>query len=98
MVILDPSLFCIHFKKVVYLRLDGGRFRIVRGRVSRYNRGQVWDGYENRPQKHSVTPIVNLFLVGHWTKPGCGIVSVATSGWKLARHILKIKSTLMVKI
>ncbi|MBN1353651.1 MAG: NAD(P)/FAD-dependent oxidoreductase [Candidatus Omnitrophica bacterium] len=34
------------------------------------------------------TPIKNLFLVGHWTKPGCGVVSVATSAWKLAKKIV----------
>lgn len=34
------------------------------------------------------TPIRNLYLVGHWTTPGCGITSVAVSGWNLSKKIL----------
>lgn len=35
------------------------------------------------------TPIDGLYLVGHWTNPGCGIVSVATSGWLVADKIME---------
>jgi len=34
--------------------------------------------------------IANLFLVGQWTKPGCGVVSVATSGWKIGKKIISM--------
>ena len=37
----------------------------------------------------NVTPIDNLFLTGHWTIPGSGILGVATSGMVTAREILK---------
>lgn len=36
------------------------------------------------------TPIENLLLAGHWTTPGCGVVSVATSGWKAAKKIIAL--------
>lgn len=34
------------------------------------------------------TTFENLFLVGHWTVPGCGIPSVAVSGWRIAQKII----------
>jgi len=46
-------------------------------------------GQVQRYRLDNETPIKNLFLVGHWTKPGCGVVSVATSGWKVAKKILQ---------
>lgn len=42
---------------------------------------------ENRLQQE--TPFENLYLVGHWTVPGCGIPSVAVSGWLLSKKILE---------
>ncbi len=45
---------------------------------------QMW---ENRlPQK---TPIENLYLTGHWTKPGPGICAVVSSGWGVANLIME---------
>lgn len=49
-----------------------------------------WEMSVDQVQRHrlgNVTPIKNMFLVGHWTKPGCGIVSVATSGWKVSKEL-----------
>ena len=44
---------------------------------------QMW---ENRlPQK---TPIENLYLTGHWTRPGPGICAVVSSGWGVANLIM----------
>jgi prolycopene isomerase len=43
---------------------------------------QMW---ENRlPQK---APIDNLYLTGHWTRPGPGIAAVVSSGWSVANLI-----------
>jgi len=39
----------------------------------------------NRLQQE--TPLNNFYFVGHWTTPGCGITSVAVSGWSLAKKI-----------
>lgn len=36
----------------------------------------------------NTTPIRNLFLTGHWTNPGCGILGVATSGIKTGKEII----------
>ncbi len=45
---------------------------------------QIW---ENRlPQK---TPIDNLYLTGHWTRPGPGICAVVSSGWGVANLIME---------
>lgn len=45
---------------------------------------QMW---ENRlPQK---TPIENLYLTGHWTRPGPGICAVVSSGWGVANLIME---------
>lgn len=45
---------------------------------------QMW---ENRlPQK---TPVENLYLAGHWTKPGPGICAVVSSGWGVANLIME---------
>lgn len=45
---------------------------------------QMWD---NRlPQK---TPIDNLYLTGHWTRPGPGIAAVVSSGWSVANLIME---------
>ena len=45
---------------------------------------QIW---ENRlPQK---TPIENLYLTGHWTRPGPGICAVVSSGWGVANLIME---------
>ena len=45
---------------------------------------QMW---ENRlPQK---TPIENLYLTGHWTRPGPGICAVVSSGWSVANLIME---------
>jgi len=35
------------------------------------------------------TPVKNLYLTGHWTNPGGGIVPVATSGWIVADKIIR---------
>lgn len=35
-----------------------------------------------------ITPINNLFLVGHWTRPGAGVAAVAQSGYYAAKQIL----------
>ena len=44
---------------------------------------QMW---ENRlPHK---TPIENLYLTGHWTRPGPGICAVVSSGWGVANLIM----------
>jgi phytoene desaturase len=34
-------------------------------------------------------PISGLHLVGHWTNPGCGVASAATSGWLTAKKIIQ---------
>ncbi|MBU6392463.1 MAG: hypothetical protein KGQ83_09520, partial [Planctomycetes bacterium] len=45
---------------------------------------QIW---ENRlPHK---TPVENLYLTGHWTKPGPGICAVVSSGWGVANLIME---------
>ena len=45
---------------------------------------QMW---ENRlPQK---TPIENLYLTGHWTRPGPGVCAVVASGWSVANLIME---------
>src|SRR3989338_4902049 len=45
---------------------------------------QIW---ENRlPQK---TPINNLYLTGHWTRPGPGICAVVSSGWGVSNLIME---------
>ena len=60
-------------------------------------------GWEMSPQNmaenrlNSVTPVNNLFLAGHWTNPGCGIVGVATSGVEVAKTILKKRELIMEK-
>lgn len=41
----------------------------------------------------AITPFDNIYLVGHWTLPGCGVPSVAVSGWALAKKILEKPST-----
>lgn len=49
-----------------------------------------WEMSVDQVQRYRLepeTPIKNLFLAGHWTRPGCGVVSVATSGWKVAKKI-----------
>ena len=35
------------------------------------------------------TPIQNLYLVGHWTQPGHGVLTVVLSGMTAARNLLK---------
>ncbi|OHC00814.1 MAG: hypothetical protein A3G70_02465 [Planctomycetes bacterium RIFCSPLOWO2_12_FULL_39_13] len=46
---------------------------------------QIWN---NRlPHK---TPFDNLYLAGHWTRPGPGICAVVSSGWNVANLIMKI--------
>ena len=35
------------------------------------------------------TTIHGLYLTGHWTNPGCGVVPVATSGWIVADKIME---------
>ena len=45
---------------------------------------QIWG---NRlPQK---TPVDNLYLTGHWTRPGPGICAVVSSGWGVAKLIIE---------
>ena len=45
---------------------------------------QIW---ENRlPPK---TPIDNLYLTGHWTRPGPGVCAVVSSGWGVANLIME---------
>ncbi len=34
------------------------------------------------------TPIAGLYLVGHWTQPGHGVMVVALSGEAVARQVL----------
>ncbi len=38
------------------------------------------------------TPVGNLFLAGHWTKPGVGVFNVASSGAFVAKTILRFVS------
>lgn len=45
---------------------------------------QIW---ENRLPHQ--TPIDNLFLTGHWTRPGPGICAVVSSGWGVANLIME---------
>lgn len=40
------------------------------------------------------TNIKNLFLVGHWTQPGSGVVASALSGYYVASNILKERNIL----
>lgn len=35
------------------------------------------------------TPIENLYLTGHWTRPGPGICAVVSSGWGVANLIME---------
>ena len=44
-----------------------------------------------------ITPIHNLFLVGHWTNPGGGIASSALSGYIMANYIINEKKGLMIE-
>jgi prolycopene isomerase len=37
------------------------------------------------------TPIAGLYLSGHWTHPGGGVVSVILSGYKLSQKIASEK-------
>jgi len=46
------------------------------------------DQVHNKRLAHK-TPITGLYLVGHWTNPGCGVAPVATSGWIVADQIIK---------
>lgn len=50
------------------------------------NQGQA----QYRPKQK--TPIQGLYLVGQWTEPGGGIVSVALSGFKLANKLINEES------
>lgn len=45
---------------------------------------QIWD---NRLSPK--TPIDNLYLTGHWTRPGPGICAVVSSGWGVAKLIIE---------
>ncbi|MCF6155656.1 MAG: NAD(P)/FAD-dependent oxidoreductase [Candidatus Brocadia sp.] len=45
---------------------------------------QIWD---NRLPHQ--TPIDNLYLTGHWTRPGPGICAVVSSGWGVANLIME---------
>lgn len=45
---------------------------------------QMWN---NRPPHE--TTIENLYLAGHWTRPGPGIAAVVSSGWSAANLIMK---------
>ncbi|MCF6157356.1 MAG: NAD(P)/FAD-dependent oxidoreductase [wastewater metagenome] len=45
---------------------------------------QMWD---NRLPHES--PIKNLYLAGHWTRPGPGIAAVVSSGWSVANLIIE---------
>ncbi len=57
-------------------------------------RGSVY-GWASTPQQYKRNEIIsklcepNLFLVGHWTNPGGGIVAVALSGYNAARNIIR---------
>lgn len=46
--------------------------------------------FTNRPQQN--TPIKGLYLAGHWTDPGGGVVSTFLSGYKLSNKILNERS------
>lgn len=35
------------------------------------------------------TPIKGLFLTGHWTNPGCGVLGVASSGFRTYSEVMK---------
>jgi len=35
------------------------------------------------------TPVENLYLTGHWTRPGPGICAVVSSGWGVANLIME---------
>ncbi|GAB63281.1 MAG: NAD(P)/FAD-dependent oxidoreductase [Candidatus Jettenia sp.] len=45
---------------------------------------QMW---ENRLPHE--TPVDNLYLAGHWTRPGPGISAVVSSGWSVANLIME---------
>jgi prolycopene isomerase len=45
---------------------------------------QIW---ENRLSPK--TPIDNLYLTGHWTRPGPGVCAVVSSGWGVANLIME---------
>jgi phytoene desaturase len=44
-------------------------------------------GFWDKPPRES--PIANLYLTGHWTRPGGGVSSVLLSGMKVAQSLLK---------
>lgn len=50
---------------------------------------------DNRPA--NTTPIKNLYLVGHWTRPGGGITPVIVSAQRVAKLILTGKSSAPVE-
>jgi len=44
-------------------------------------------GFWDKPPRES--PIENLYLTGHWTRPGGGVSTVLLSGMKVAQSLLK---------
>ncbi len=46
----------------------------------------------------NITPIENLYLAGHWTNPGCGVATVAVSGWRVGNHIVETFNKVRIKI
>lgn len=54
---------------------------------------QVW-----QKRLAAQTPISNLYLVGHWTTPGGGILNVMISGYLVANSIVKRNKKIGLKI
>ncbi|MBK07122.1 MAG: hypothetical protein CL920_06045 [Deltaproteobacteria bacterium] len=65
--------------------------------VQRFTRNTdgAWYGWASTPEQSNlkrldrITPIPNLWLAGHWTRPGPGVVQVAKSGQLTARAVLR---------
>lgn len=54
---------------------------------SSYGWEQNFSQIQYRPKQK--TPIKGLYLVGHWTDPGGGVVSAMLSGYKIANKLIK---------
>jgi prolycopene isomerase len=50
-------------------------------------------GFKRLAQK---TKIKNLYLAGHWTRPGCGLATVANSGYTAANLIINNRKRMQV--
>lgn len=71
---------------------EGGTPRTVE-RFTLNNQGAIY-GWDQSPEQSGanrlarVTPIEGLYLAGHWTQPGGGVISVVVSGVQTAQVIL----------